>query len=106
MAAQLEILGLIDDAHTTASEFAQDAVMGDSLTDHEWRVPLFRVMLGFGVECGQLCGTVPGLKREEKSDAAESRALSKQNQNVVTGRSLTAGNSMLQSGPKELLELS
>ena len=34
---QLQILGLIDDTHSPAAEFFDDAVMGDSLADHGLR---------------------------------------------------------------------
>ena len=34
---QLQVLGLIHHAHTTAAQLAKDAVMGDLLADHERR---------------------------------------------------------------------
>ena len=47
--AKLEVLGFVDHAHTTASQLAEDAVMGNLLTDHKktrrLRV-LIAVMLG------------------------------------------------------------
>jgi hypothetical protein len=34
MAAQIQVLGLIDNAHASAAKLAQYAVVGDCLTDH------------------------------------------------------------------------
>src|SRR5581483_532326 len=45
MAAELEVLGLIHDTHTTASQFSKDAVMRYLLADHE-RARGSAVMLG------------------------------------------------------------
>src|SRR5579864_6868379 len=38
-ASQLDVLGLIDDTHTSAAEFLDDPVMGDGLADHGSGVP-------------------------------------------------------------------
>src|SRR4029077_11447005 len=46
MAPQFEILGLVDNAHHTAPKFAEDAVMGYLLADHESARPCSAVMLG------------------------------------------------------------
>ncbi len=46
VAAEFEILRLIDHAHTTASEFSQDAIVGDRLADHYETTPCPAVMLG------------------------------------------------------------
>ena len=40
MAAQLEVFSLIDNAHTTASELSQDAIVGHLLADHYEPTPL------------------------------------------------------------------
>ena len=34
-AAELGVLGFVDDAHAAAAELAEDSVMGDGLVDHE-----------------------------------------------------------------------
>ena len=43
---QLQVLGFIDNAHTTAPKFPQDTVMGYLLADHESLRPCSAVMLG------------------------------------------------------------
>ena len=35
-AAELRVLGLVDDPHATTTEFAEDAVARDRLSDHSW----------------------------------------------------------------------
>jgi hypothetical protein len=37
---ETSILGLVDDAHATAAEFLEDAVMRDGLADHSWQTAL------------------------------------------------------------------
>ena len=46
MPPQLEVLALVDNAHTTAPQLSKDAVMGYLLTDHESALPCSAVMLG------------------------------------------------------------
>src|SRR4051794_28982421 len=54
VAPELEVFSLIDDAHTTAPEFAEDAVMGNLLTDHESVTTLLGGNVRPRTESGQL----------------------------------------------------
>src|SRR3984893_14565382 len=46
VASQLDVFGLVDDAHTTAPQLSQDAIVGDSLADHERPRSLQAAILG------------------------------------------------------------
>src|SRR5580704_1300723 len=46
LAAEANVLGFIDDTHTAATEFLDNAVMGDSLADHGSRGTHGKRMLG------------------------------------------------------------
>jgi hypothetical protein len=54
VAPELEVFSLIDHAHTTAPEFAKDAVMGNLLTDHESVTTLLGGNVRPRTESGQL----------------------------------------------------
>src|SRR5207245_9038577 len=47
---QLYVLSLVDNTHAAAAEFLNDAVVGDSLVDHQWRTlkstPMLRMVRG------------------------------------------------------------
>src|SRR5579862_4807887 len=46
VAPEFEVFALVDNAHTTAPKFAENAVMGYLLADHESARPCSAVMLG------------------------------------------------------------
>src|ERR1700681_1028303 len=46
VAPQLDVFGLVDYAHTTAPQLSQDAIVGDSLAEHERPRSLQAVILG------------------------------------------------------------
>jgi hypothetical protein len=46
LTAEPSVLGLVDDAHTAATELLDDAVMRDSLANHGEKAKLWGVMLG------------------------------------------------------------
>src|SRR3979411_2629109 len=46
VASQLDVFGLVDYAHTTAPQLSQDAIVGDSLAEHERPRSLQAVILG------------------------------------------------------------
>src|SRR3954470_22488694 len=62
VAPELEVFSLIDHAHTTAPEFAEDAVMGNLLTDHESVTTLLGGNVRPRTESGQLASRLAWLK--------------------------------------------
>jgi len=73
-AAELGVFGFVDDAHSAAAEFFQDAVVGDGLADHRlfMRRSDWAHMLGYGVRTSQREWKI-GARRENEDNNIETQ---------------------------------